>query len=876
MDRYVLVAVSNQKEEYDQSNAGLELAKRVYDVLKDIANSTSATGFSTFPACTVSGVPAEQRWYFAIQASYGSTQFCSSEWEELGMGSQQSDSEEVGPSAMETCLEVLDRQEEEDMMDSQPYAELYEEAAEGFHQLSDQLPPPGRALVDVILFALNKKAPTLKEFLPVLGSLKHMQTWHAAKISVVTEDNEGWQKMTLYMSANMYDPHAFLCCLDENELWRGSILIREKKFASELQFEGFCLKKRRVDVWSRLPSTDITPQSSTKQKPYAEVFQYFQPVLELLQLVTVSDLPIIFHSSVEFELGLTKYSTRSQRLLDQLRTLRGKVGALFSLSCIVSPLAVPPFPQLSSQKWKEFVAKRPKAMPVPEVDVKGESAQYLWLVQGNDSGSCTACMIHSASQINGAAAMATVNGLLKEKTFASSGEDTIAWLCSLPCLYGDQLLKRERKLTKVQALVLKEFLRRREALQKSSSIPINDLKVLLSLTREQYLRRHESNLPRAKSVIMEEKKQHISVEQEVSYRHTGLLQWPERSVLRNFENHMKNHQKKRSSLLLAGGSSESLLGPKDVQKVTPALLDAKELLKHFTPEGQPSGELQPLLVHRGENPFHLSPNLTPRKVTQLPFSKASASHYHGIEFCLDEQNSLDRDQSFAKLQSRLIRYETQTTCSREPCPVPFALSPAPSPAVLSEPGSVPDGEALLSEVRGDPPRLKRRSWDTDGIFAQKRLAKSESSDSLVSQCSSNSSVGTAEVGGGSRTVVRALRRQQPRRTQLEPVAKRPTPPKPQQSRSTPRLQQAADTSKETRSQKHHRMLKEVVAKTLKEQGITSEHECFEACSQRLFEISKFYLKDLKTSRGLHEEMKKTARSNSKQVIDWVLEKASKK
>ncbi|MFT7816164.1 mdm2-binding protein-like [Arapaima gigas] len=458
MDRYVLVAVSNQKEEYDQSNAGLELAKRVYDVLKDIANSTSATGFSTFPACTVSGVPAEQRWYFAIQASYGSTQFCSSEWEELGMGSQQSDSEEVGPSAMETCLEVLDRQEEEDMMDSQPYAELYEEAAEGFHQLSDQLPPPGRALVDVILFALNKKAPTLKEFLPVLGSLKHMQTWHAAKISVVTEDNEGWQKMTLYMSANMYDPHAFLCCLDENELWRGSILIREKKFASELQFEGFCLKKRRVDVWSRLPSTDITPQSSTKQKPYAEVFQYFQPVLELLQLVTVSDLPIIFHSSVEFELGLTKYSTRSQRLLDQLRTLRGKVGALFSLSCIVSPLAVPPFPQLSSQKWKEFVAKRPKAMP---------------------------------------------------------GEDTIAWLCSLPCLYGDQLLKRERKLTKVQALVLKEFLRRREALQKSSSIPINDLKVLLSLTREQYLRRHESNLPRAKSVIMEEKKQHISVEQGV-------------------------------------------------------------------------------------------------------------------------------------------------------------------------------------------------------------------------------------------------------------------------------------------------------------------------------------------------------------------------
>ncbi|CAL8289070.1 unnamed protein product [Merluccius merluccius] len=72
------------------------------------------------------------------------------------------------------------------------------------------------------------------------------------------------------------------------------------------------------------------------------------------------------------------------------------------------------------------------------------------------------------------------------------------------------------------------------------------------------------------------------------------------------------------------------------------------------------------------------------------------------------------------------------------------------------------------------------------------------------------------------------------------------------------------------------MLKEVVAKTLSQRGVTAEHKCFAACSQRLFEISKFYLKDLKTSRGLHDEMKKAAKSNAKQVIDWVLEKSSKK
>uniref|UniRef100_A0A8C9VZ74 MDM2 binding protein n=1 Tax=Scleropages formosus TaxID=113540 RepID=A0A8C9VZ74_SCLFO len=706
----------------------------------------------------------EQRWYFAIHASCGSKQFCSSEWEELGVGSQRSDSEEQGPSAMDACQEVLQNQGEgDDMMDSQSQAELYEESAEGFHQLSNQLPPPGRALVDVILFAPDKEVPTLKEFLPILGSLKHMQTWHSAKISVVTEDNKGWQKMASYMSANIYDPHSFLCCIDKNELWRGNILIREKKV--------LCFVMQHLHYWC--------------------------------QILFLNTFPLIFFN-VPLSIGAV-FSDSGGRMLACIHTSVLQVGVLLSLSCTVSPLAVPPIPQLSSQKWKEFVAKRPKALSVPEADVKGETAQYLWLVQGNDSGSCTAWMIHSASQINGAAAMASINGLLKEKALASSGKS------SWPAAFHSYML----------------------------------IDVFVHITHALYC-----NLVFA----------------EMDTRAAVLQQWPERSVLRNLETHMKHRQTKRSSLLLAGGSSESLLGPKDVQKVTPALLDAKELLKHFTPEGQPSGELQPLLVHRGENPFHLSQDLTPRKVTQLPFSKAASSRYHGIEFCLDEQNALDRDRGFTKLQSRLIRYETQTTCSREPCPVPLTLSPAPSPAVLSEPSSVPDGETLLSETRGDPPRLKRRSRETEGLYAHKRLAKSESSESLASQCSSNNSVGVGAVGGGGRTALRALRRQQPTRSQLELAADRLALPKPEQSQCAPQVQRATDITKESRSQKHHRMLKEVVAKTLKEKGITSEHKCFEACSQRLFEISKFYLKDLKTSRGLHEEMKKAARNNSKQVI----------
>lgn len=75
---------------------------------------------------------------------------------------------------------------------------------------------------------------------------------------------------------------------------------------------------------------------------------------------------------------------------------------------------------------------------------------------------------------------------------------------------------------------------------------------------------------------------------------------------------------------------------------------------------------------------------------------------------------------YAELQTRLIRYETQTTCTKECCPVPIVLSPLPSPAVLSEPGSGPDGESLQCEFKTEVSRLKHRSKDMDCFYPKQR------------------------------------------------------------------------------------------------------------------------------------------------------------
>ncbi|KAI4810638.1 hypothetical protein KUCAC02_013576 [Chaenocephalus aceratus] len=590
MDRYVLIVCFGQSdEELAEENTCLESVKQIYDNLVDISTQDSVRGVSVFPACSLSGSPSVQRWHFAVQAYQGVTQFCSSDWEELGTGHQKTDSEEEKLSAVESCLSSLRNQEASDQKADQPSpAELLEEAAEGLHLLTDKLPPPGKALLDVLVLGSTEQAPPVKGLLPLLGALKHIVRWHAAKITVVTQHTTGVAESSVLPE----------CC-------SGGARCPAQLFGPQRAVEGVP-GYQREEICVRAPfrwlfsslfiATQIRDQSPASSrhrqttncslsKSLSEIgLPLLRTGLRLVQLVHLSDLPSFLMSTTQFELNLSGKSMKAKLLLDQLRSLRGKVGALFSLSFIITPIAQPAASQLSSQRWRESIARRPKSLPVPDVELRGESAHYsCWCRAPTNAGSggCSARMVHSDGQINGAAAMATVSGFLREKS--SSGEG---------------LLKRERKVTQVQTLVLKEYLRQKEEASGSTSVPVNDLKVILSVAREQYLKMTDSTLPNAATcltVAQESKAAKSSVFQTISHLQSD---WPERSVLHNIENLQRRRQKRRFGLL-GPGSSDSLLGPKDSQKSSSALLDAKELLKHFTSDGLPTAELQPLVINRG-------------------------------------------------------------------------------------------------------------------------------------------------------------------------------------------------------------------------------------------------------------------------------------
>ncbi|XP_008937900.1 PREDICTED: mdm2-binding protein, partial [Merops nubicus] len=856
-------------------------AATIYQSLKESCKASINEDLSTFPACSVAGIPSVRKWYFASHVICGYCQFCSSDWEEINFDMQEN--EDSLQTSIDECLGAIQNFEEDDSnsRESLSMTDVYDEAAESLHQLADKLPAPGRAMVDVILQAVEQDGPKLKDCLPAIGALKHLREWHSAQVTIAANDSKGsWQKIADYLSADFVSSDNVLNILDVRDLWRGKIQIWEKKFGSEVRFPEFCMKSTSAKTFStsHISSCFAVKKERQSRNPDAlpEVFHYYGPTLEFLQMVVLSDLPSFFISDLEFELSLIRKSMRetSILLLDQISSLSGKVGALFTLPCNVSSVVVPSPAQLSTKKWKEYMARKPKVITVPETELKGESFRYYFLLQGNGSGGCKATLIHSASQINGTAALAAVNGKLKAKAKETESSFQIAdFIKSLPHFCGEEIVQREKKLSHLQVLALKEYLKRKELTKEPPVISTDEFKNLLELTRERFLDLYNTSLPKPvlQKVPSKTRLIHHIFLAESDLMEPDPLEWLERHVLQNLENFEKNKQKMRGSVF--AHSSEQLLGHKDSQRESLTLLDAKELLKYFTPEGLPVGDLQPLQIPKRENTFRLTPELTPRKLRCLPFEKAAGCHYHGLEYCLDNRRSLERDMGYAELQTRLIRCETQTTCTKECCPLPAILSPLPSPAVLSEPGSVPDGESLQSEFKTEASRLKHRSKELDCFYPKKRLTKSESTDSLVSQASGNS---------GSHYSVAVTKRHSERSVSVASV---PLKQLGQPQKVTTKVASASHLSatdsetskpaKESRSQKHTRMLQEVVAKTLQKHGITEDHKCFAPCSQRLFEISKFYLKDLKTSRGLLDEMKKTANNNAKQVIEWVLEKTGK-
>ncbi|NWH82423.1 MTBP protein, partial [Piaya cayana] len=532
------------------------IAANIYQLLQESCISSVNADVSTFPACSVAGIPVVKKWYFASHIISGYYQFCSSDWEEINFDTREN--ENTLHTSIEECLGTIPNFEEEDnnSRESLSMTDIYDEAAESLHQLADKLPASGRAMVDVILQAVEQDGPKLKDCLPAVGALKHLREWHSAQITIAANDSKGsWQKIADYLSADLVSSDSVMN-IDVKELWRGKIQIWERKFGSELSFPDFCMKSTSARTFSTSHlSSCFAPKEERQLRnsdalPEASVFHYYGPALEFLQLVVLSELPSFFISDLEFELSLARKNIKekSALLLDQISSLSGKVGALFTLPCNVSSVVIPSPAQLSTKKWKEYMARKPKVITVPEIELKGESCRYYFLLQGNGSGGCKATLIHSASQINGTAALASVNGKLKAEETESSFH-IADYIKSLPRFSGEEIVQREKKLSRLQVFALREYLKRKELTEQPPVISTDEFKNLLELTRKSILDLSNTSFLKPALQKFTSKTKSCDVTSgkylKAELVEENPLEWPERHVLQNLDNFEKNKQKKR-------------------------------------------------------------------------------------------------------------------------------------------------------------------------------------------------------------------------------------------------------------------------------------------------------------------------------------------
>ncbi|XP_065831104.1 uncharacterized protein [Oscarella lobularis] len=255
----------------------------------------------------------------------------------------------------------------------------------------------------------------------------------------------------------------------------------------------------------------------------------------------------------------------------------------------------------------------------------------------------------------------------------------------------------------------------------------------------------------------------------------------------------------------------------------------ESVLEKFLPDGTAAdaSSFSPIAVQssRGKDCqlFRKIDAIDLSKLKSLSYREALELSAHGIDYCIDGRSSLSADFQLSRIQSRYVSNETSSTCVQAATPV-----------------------VQLG---------KRRAMTCVTPCARKKQ-------------------GTSETSGTPRTRSTPTRRSPRKRVSTARRKLCSSPSSPSTSTKSQKTDEqillSTSSTKLKRSERHKQRLLRVVGATLKSKKLRSSHSCFERCSKRLFDICLGYLKDLKTSQNLGEEMKKIAKNNVQQVIEFEL------
>ncbi|XP_077983141.1 mdm2-binding protein-like [Glandiceps talaboti] len=798
------------------------------------------------------------------------------EWEELIL-SVQDDGNHGLEIKMPKCFQCLQKQDDENNVQYN-YSDTF--VADQLHHIADKLPVPGSFLLDILWLTSGEEDFQVQGHLHLFGVLQRLQEWYNGNFTILSDrslmgstssEMSGWKKWISYLSASVMSLDSGILgedvplCSNQNVVWKGWIKLTESRGVSSVSLPGFHLTKWEEDKSLSHQksqakfSVDFHQQTQEKTQQ-DELAMICAKNLDVVKVVKLEEIPAYFLSPIKYKLKLTPTQganfDRSKIFLEWLCDAQNEIGVLTQLECKVcdDEAIHGTRQQYTTSKWKESVLKNPNDTTAPDVNIKGRLRNFQFLIIGNSSFECTAYMLHSVEELNGSVGHKLALWENTETTEQESKVTAREVLQELPLFDIGDLWKMENDLQEAQASAIKKWIDDRQNENLITSITHSELINVLDSARKEYLK-HFTTDRTCRVTWSEELTDNLPTELDLS-----PSEWPERQALLNKESMSKKLQRIKTEDMMFRGEVIRAPDPDDSVR-----LDVREFLKYFKTSGEPAADdLSPVGVSDSNNressttklPMAV-PNI--ERLSKADFKETLRMNYHGLNFCVESRNAEQLNERLNNLQSRYITHETSSTCTLEQASSPATMAMlAPSPAMPSSPHE--EETTTDAKQRGRPTRLS--SSQTPG--SQKRKRKTTPSDGSIS--------------------LKRPVRSSPRRVSLPRIAAI----KKEESRtgvlrgqgsSRPRSASVgsgrAGIKSESRSEKHKRQLRYIVDDNLKKHGVTKDHACYGQCVTRLYNLSKSFLKDLKTSHGLVKEMKNVVESNVEQVVSFELRRANK-
>ncbi|XP_071959427.1 mdm2-binding protein-like [Antedon mediterranea] len=696
--------------------------------------------------------------------------------------------------------------------------------ADHLHNLANKLPHAGYQ-VQVIWKLHKDRKLTLCSNLLMFGALKRLQCWHNAQIvCILPKDDDmslvqSWiDYLDIEVSNNVED------ILQRRSVWHGQMSLTDRKNLINCVLPGFSL----VDLGTTTEDYDNDDNLLIHKRQYMSV----------VQVINKDDVPLAYITPQHYKLSVMANSCWvdvSRCFLESI-TEDENIAMIVTLECQkLSKAMLSPPECRSTIKWKRQISANPMDFKVPEVDLRGSWFSINVLLCNDGDDGCNAFVLLSPSDFNGHVMVDLANLANKYQSEVNEDEQAIEKIAELD---AEKVVNSQDNIPKIQIDILQRWSEDQKNQNQQPTITDEDMKWFLNSVRTQYFNR---------AIVQEIQSTSNTVNQDEEVTTELDLSpscWVERQALQSKESYIRKMKRfKSSDRSLAGISA-----PPVDSKIT---LDAKEFIKHFGRDGTAlAEELSPIAVVNGSGrctSISMSGTQGLEDVSNAPFNEALKYNYYGINYCLDSRNAVYYDEKYQKLECRIICNETASTCTIEQVdsPATMAINPvrrSPRKRLARTPVS-----KSKSHRKYQSPRSAKRRANMKLETSCKRPSRSPR---VSKACKGPSLAGNTSVTKSEEVIAPS-----------QAVAT--VPKKSQQSEKTAQVKKG-----QSRSERHKRKLKYIVDNTLKSKGIAKNDVCYPGCAQRLFSLTKSFVQDLKSSKGLDQQMRNIAESNVDQVISF--------